>query len=113
MEATYIAAPAGAESATDRATRHAGILTDLRGAGAPEPFKWLRPENGKDARQRLREVAVARRQAQELRTDGLQKFLADELGNLPLSVKLCGHMLRATSGGALCFGGAWVRRRRR
>ena len=108
-KATYVAAAVGVESATDRATRHAGMLTDLRGAGAPEPFEWLGPENGKDARQRLREVAVARRQAQELRTDGLQKFLADELGNLPLSVKLCGHMLRATSGGALCFGGVWVR----
>ena len=98
-EATYVAAAAGVESATDRATRHTGILTDLRGAGAPDPFEWLRPENGKDARQRLREVAVARRQARELKTDGLQKFLAEELGNLPLSVKLCGHMLRATSGG--------------
>ena len=103
-EATYVAAAAGVESATDRATRHAGMLDDLRGAGAPEPFEWLRPENGKEARQRLRKVAVARRQAQELRTDGLKKFLADELGNLPMSVKLCGHMLRATSGGALGFG---------
>ena len=102
-EATYVAAAAGVESATDRATRHASILTDLRGAGAPEPFEWLRPENGKDARQRLREVVVARRQAQELRTDGLREFLEHELGNLPLSVKLCGHMLRATSGGALVF----------
>ena len=100
----YAPASTGEESAEDRDMRHAGMLADLRGAGAPEPFEWMRPENGKEARQRLREVAVARRQAQELRTDGLKKFLADELGNLPLSVKLCGHMLRATSGGALGFG---------
>ena len=53
---------------------------------------------------RLHEVAVARRQARELKTDGLQKFLAEELGNLPLSVKLCGHMLRATSASAFGFG---------
>ena len=94
----------GVESANDRDRRHARMLADLRGTGAPEPFKWLRPEKSKEARQRLHEVAVARRQARELRTTGLRKFLAEELGNLPLSVKLCGHMLRATSGGALGFG---------
>ena len=109
-DVAYVAAAAGTEeSASDRAARHAEILTKLRGTGAPEPFEWLRPENGKDARQRLRTVAVARRQAQELSTDGLRKFFAEELGNLPLSVKLCGRMLRATSGGALCFGGKRVR----
>ena len=95
----YVPAVTNAESVKDRDMRHAGILTDLRGSGAPEPFEWLRPEKTKDARQRLRGVAVARRQARELRTDGLRMFLAEELGNLPLSVKLCGHMLRATSGG--------------
>ena len=96
---TYVPAAADAESATDRDRRRASILANLRGAGAPEPFEWLRPEKSKDARQRLHEVAVARRQARELRTAGLRKFMAEELGNLPLSVKLCGHMLRATSGG--------------
>ena len=100
----YVAAAAGVESASDRDMRHAGMLAKLRGSGAPEPFEWLRPEKSKHARQRLHEVAVARRQARELRTDGLEKFLAEELGNLPLSVKLCGHMLRATSAGALGFG---------
>ena len=100
----YAPAGTGAESAKDRDMRHAAMLADLRGSGAPEPFEWLRPEKSKDARQRLRDVAVARRQARELRTDGLRKFLAEDLGNLPLSVKLCGHMLRVTSGGALCLG---------
>ena len=100
-EVPYVAAAAGTEeSAKDRDKRHAGMLAGLRASGAPEPFEWLRPEKGKEARQRLHDVAVARRQAQALRTKGLRKFLEEELGNLPLSVKLCGHMLRATSGGA-------------
>ena len=102
--AAYVPAATDEESAKDRDMRHAAILADLRGSGAPEPFEWLRPEKTKDARQRLRGVAVARLQARKLRSDGLRKFLAEDLGNLPLSVKLCGHMLRATSGGALCLG---------
>ena len=104
----YVPAITGIESAKDRDMRHAAMLADLRGSGAPEPFEWLRAEKTKDARQRLRDVAVARRQARELRTDGLRKFLAEDLGNLPLSVKLCGHMLRATNRGVLCLGCLWV-----
>ena len=103
-EVAYVAAVAGVEeSAKDRDKRHVAMLADLRGSGAPEPFEWLRPEKSKEARQRLHDVAVARRQALQLRTNGLRKFLEEELGNLPLSVKLCGHMLRATSGGASGF----------
>ena len=37
----------------------------------------------------------ALREHTELNTDGLENFLEEELGNLPLSVKLIGHVMRA------------------
>ena len=55
-------------------------------------------ERSKDARARLEQAAVREMEARELSTPDLCTFLSETLGNLPLSVRLCGHMLKADGG---------------
>ena len=52
-------------------------------------------EKARVTRQRHMEMRRGLREHSELSTEGLKKFLEEELGNLPLSVKLIGHVIRA------------------
>ena len=67
-----------------------------------EALQQLRPteqrEKARAAKMRLKREAVAQLEAQELGRAGLDDFLEGTLGNLPLSVRLCGQMLYASQG---------------
>ena len=71
-------------------------------AVAHEALQQLRPteqrEKARAVKMRLKREAVAQLEAQELDRAGLDEFLEDTLGNLPLSVRLCGQMLYASQG---------------
>ena len=58
-------------------------------------------ENARAAKTRLKEKAVDSLESKELGSDELNTFLKDTLGNLPLSVRLCGQILHHMGGG-LC-----------
>jgi hypothetical protein len=85
--------------------RHAAMVEDLRdycrsrsgvGAGAPE---WTgATERRTDAFGRLKKKAATEWADQQLGRADLHAFLEEELGNLPLSVKLVGRMLTAGEG---------------
>ena len=90
---------------------HAAMAEDLRdycrsrsgvGAGAPE---WTgATERRTDAFSRLKKKAATDWADQQLGRADLHAFLKEELGNLPLSVKLVGRMLTAGEGACLCVG---------
>ena len=58
-------------------------------------------ENARAAKTRLKEKAVHSLESKELGSDELNTFLEHTLGNLPLSVRLCGQILHHMGGG-LC-----------
>ena len=58
-------------------------------------------ENARAAKTRLKEKAVHALESKELGSDELNTFLEHTLGNLPLSVRLCGQILHHMGGG-LC-----------
>ena len=89
----YAPAPAGGEtdkSADQRHNRMHKALQQLRPPGERE--------KARAAKLRLKGEAVARLETRELGRPGLDAFLQDTLGNLPLSVRLCGQMLHASRG---------------
>ena len=89
----YVCAPADGETAKSSDERHNRMH---------EALQQLRPteqrEKARAAKMRLKREAVAQLEAQELGRAGLDEFLEDTLGNLPLSVRLCGQMLYASQG---------------
>jgi DNA polymerase III delta prime subunit len=69
-------------------------------AGAADCYKPAPPNGGdleksKDCKQRRKEIETALFARSELGRPEMRVFLEDTLGNLPLSVALCGHMIRA------------------
>ena len=65
---------------------------------ATPPVVFVPPpttEKSKAKKQRHRDLQMALREHRELSTPGLAEFLEEQLGNLPLTVALCGQMLRA------------------
>ena len=67
-----------------------------------EALQRLKPprsrENIRAAKTRLKLKAVQQLENKALATDGLNAFLSDTLGNLPLSVRLCAHILHHMKG---------------
>jgi len=67
-------------------------------AGAPQCYVEAPPNEKKGKRKERRRAIEAKLfEHSELARPELFSFLRDTLGNLPLSVSLCGHMLRADS----------------
>lgn len=94
-QVAYVAAPGGEtpESANQRHSEMHEALQKLK----PPPAR----EKTKAAKTRLKVKAVQELESKELATDELDRFLNHTLGNLPLSVRLCGQILHHM-GGLLC-----------
>jgi tetratricopeptide (TPR) repeat protein len=72
------------------------LRTRCADAGAADCYKPAPPdEKTKDCKQRRKETETALFVRSELGRPEMRAFLKDTLGNLPLSVALCGHMIRA------------------
>ena len=70
----------------------------MRCAAAGVPGAYAEPATGeptKKARERRKQIEVAMFEHTELERPALRAFLEGTLGNLPLSVALCGHMFQA------------------
>ena len=63
-------------------------------------------EKEKERRLRHRVIAISLREYKGLSTPGLDTFFSESLGNLPVSVRLVGNMLRH-SGGECVFALKW------
>jgi len=87
---SFVPAAAPDETAEATALRHRDMAEALRGWGIALPV-----EKEKFARQRLRKAECERRAEGVLESEEVRKFLSEDLGNLPLSVRLVGHMLWA------------------
>ena len=51
-------------------------------------------ESGRARKQRIRQIRITLHATEQLSRPELIKFFDEQLGNLPLSVRLCGHMFR-------------------
>ena len=94
----YLAPPEGDEAQQARSKRQDKMRQALkRGAGAV--VEWAgATEKQAEAVARWKKEAARERQEVELGRPEVRGFLEDELGNLPLTVKLVGRMLAAGAG---------------
>ena len=97
----------------DQMSKNVNIETELEGRCTSTvtkppvtPVPYVPPpknEKARDRRQRHRKMAVALREYEALTTPGLGEFLEESLGNLPVSVRLVGNMLRNDDGEYMCL----------
>ena len=78
------------DSANQRHNRMHDALQQLKPPAARE--------NSRAAKTRLKVKAVKELETKELASEELNMFLKDKLGNLPLSVRLCGQILHHMGG---------------
>jgi tetratricopeptide (TPR) repeat protein len=88
------------EQASERMRRMELLLyeQELRTACSAAGVTYVSPasaESEKKQRERVESMQSKVHQETQLRSAVLRQFLNEDLGNLPLSVALCGHMLRA------------------
>jgi tetratricopeptide (TPR) repeat protein len=83
--------PSPPDGETENELRHRCADAAAADCYKPEPRE---PESWREIKQRRKEIETALFARSELGRPEFRTFLKDTLGNLPLSVALCGHMLR-------------------
>ena len=91
-QVAYVPAP-GDETAESANQRHNEMHKALQQLKPPD-----KREKSRAAKTRLKLEAVKQLESKELDTEEMEHFLNNTLGNLPLSVRLCGQILHRMKG---------------